>query len=179
MYSVNVGMQAFLRRWLLQCFLVAPTLLQECPFSWGYLSLLRIHGLLDPPESGFFDECRLSVWCLLTFKPSQHSWAVKRFTCSTGSYYYCSVQKLIMIMILVVHRGLMCIDWQDYHCWCDLRMLERRVGERYLTHESDDVRWNEYRITNNLPEWDLLGHRGTSKDDAFSFSKSHKKTSKR
>jgi len=58
-------------------------------------------------------------------------------------------------------------------------MLESRVGERYLTHESDDVRWNEYRVANSLPEWDLLGLRGTSKDDTFSFSKSHKKTNKR
>ena len=71
------------------------------------------------------------------------------------------------------------IGWQDYQCWCDLRMLESRVGERYLTHESDDMRWNDYRVANNLPEWDLLGHRGTSKDDAFSFAKSHKKTNKR
>jgi len=69
--------------------------------------------------------------------------------------------------------------WQDYQCWCDLRMLESRVGERYLTHESDDVRWNDYRVANNLPEWDLMGHRGTSKDDAVNFSKSHKKTNKR
>jgi len=68
---------------------------------------------------------------------------------------------------------------QDYQCWCDLRMLESHVGERYLTHESDDTRWNDYRIANNLPEWDLLGHRGTSKDEAFNFGKSHKKTNKR
>jgi len=79
-------------------------------------------------------------------------------------------------LLLVV---LVYIDFQDYQCWCDLRMLESRVGERYLTHESDDVRWNDYRIANNLPEWDLFGHRGTSKDDAFNFSKSHKKTNKR
>jgi len=57
-------------------------------------------------------------------------------------------------------------------------MLESRVGERYLTHESDDMRWNDYRVANSLPEWDLMGHRGTTRDDAFSFSKSHKKTNK-
>jgi len=72
-----------------------------------------------------------------------------------------------------------CIGLQDYQCWCDLRMLESRVGERYLTHESDDTRWNDYRVANGLPEWDLLGLRGTSKDDAVNFGRSHKKTNKR
>ncbi|XP_033626068.1 serine/threonine-protein kinase D1-like isoform X2 [Asterias rubens] len=34
---------------------------------------------------------------------------------------------------------------QDYKTWLDLRELETQVGERYLTHESDDDRWEEYR----------------------------------
>ncbi|XP_038074704.1 serine/threonine-protein kinase D3-like isoform X2 [Patiria miniata] len=34
---------------------------------------------------------------------------------------------------------------QDYQTWLDLRELESQVGERYLTHESDDERWEEYR----------------------------------
>lgn len=34
---------------------------------------------------------------------------------------------------------------QDYQCWCDLRELERKVGARYITHESDDARWASYR----------------------------------
>ncbi|XP_065562821.1 serine/threonine-protein kinase D1-like isoform X2 [Artemia franciscana] len=34
---------------------------------------------------------------------------------------------------------------QDYQTWCDLRDLERQVGIRYVTHESDDARWEAYR----------------------------------
>ncbi|XP_021946314.1 serine/threonine-protein kinase D3 isoform X1 [Folsomia candida] len=48
---------------------------------------------------------------------------------------------------------------QDYQTWCDLKELERQVGCRYLTHESDDARWQNYRkehgsnngSTNGLP----------------------------
>ncbi|XP_071479050.1 serine/threonine-protein kinase D3-like isoform X1 [Diadema antillarum] len=34
---------------------------------------------------------------------------------------------------------------QDYQTWLDLRELEAMVGQRYLTHESDDERWEAYR----------------------------------
>ncbi|XP_076306016.1 serine/threonine-protein kinase D3-like isoform X2 [Tachypleus tridentatus] len=40
---------------------------------------------------------------------------------------------------------------QDYQLWCDLRELESHVGVRYLTHESDDARWEAYRLERNLP----------------------------
>ncbi|GFU20301.1 hypothetical protein NPIL_704892 [Nephila pilipes] len=40
---------------------------------------------------------------------------------------------------------------QDYQTWCDLRELESQVGWRYLTHESDDARWETYRREHNLP----------------------------
>ncbi|XP_042902741.1 serine/threonine-protein kinase D3 isoform X2 [Parasteatoda tepidariorum] len=40
---------------------------------------------------------------------------------------------------------------QDYQTWCDLRELESQVGWRYLTHESDDARWEAYRLEHNLP----------------------------
>lgn len=40
---------------------------------------------------------------------------------------------------------------QDYDTWKDLRELETQVGERYLTHESDDPRWESYRTNHNLP----------------------------
>ncbi|XP_072025652.1 serine/threonine-protein kinase D3-like isoform X3 [Amphiura filiformis] len=33
---------------------------------------------------------------------------------------------------------------QDYQTWLDLRNLEKQVNDRYLTHESDDERWEEY-----------------------------------
>jgi len=28
--------------------------------------------------------------------------------------------------------------------WLDLRNLETRMNERYITHESDDLRWFHY-----------------------------------
>ena len=34
--------------------------------------------------------------------------------------------------------------FQDYQTWLDVRSLEAAVGERYLTHESDDARWQAY-----------------------------------
>ncbi|OCT64768.1 serine/threonine-protein kinase D1 [Xenopus laevis] len=33
---------------------------------------------------------------------------------------------------------------QDYQTWLDLRELECKIGERYITHESDDPRWQQY-----------------------------------
>ncbi|KAM4690170.1 serine/threonine-protein kinase D1 [Rhinophrynus dorsalis] len=33
---------------------------------------------------------------------------------------------------------------QDYQTWLDLRELECKIGERYITHESDDPRWEQY-----------------------------------
>uniref|UniRef100_A0A915Q2A8 Protein kinase domain-containing protein n=1 Tax=Setaria digitata TaxID=48799 RepID=A0A915Q2A8_9BILA len=36
-------------------------------------------------------------------------------------------------------------DWlQNYQLWSDLRCLEKEVGGRFLTHESDDARWTKY-----------------------------------
>lgn len=36
---------------------------------------------------------------------------------------------------------------QDYQTWCDLRELEKSIGNgnRFLTHESDDARWEIYQ----------------------------------
>uniref|UniRef100_A0A6Q2X4J6 Serine/threonine-protein kinase n=1 Tax=Esox lucius TaxID=8010 RepID=A0A6Q2X4J6_ESOLU len=39
---------------------------------------------------------------------------------------------------------------QDYQTWLDLREFETRRGERYITHESDDVRWEEYADEHSL-----------------------------
>uniref|UniRef100_A0A8C5N2Z3 protein kinase C n=1 Tax=Leptobrachium leishanense TaxID=445787 RepID=A0A8C5N2Z3_9ANUR len=33
---------------------------------------------------------------------------------------------------------------QDLQTWLDLRELETRVGQRYITHESDDARWQRF-----------------------------------
>ncbi|XP_003747755.2 serine/threonine-protein kinase D3-like [Galendromus occidentalis] len=41
---------------------------------------------------------------------------------------------------------------QDYQTWLDLRRLEAEVGIRYLTHESDDPRWEKHRQVYNLEE---------------------------
>ncbi|KAJ8924394.1 hypothetical protein NQ315_007190 [Exocentrus adspersus] len=44
-----------------------------------------------------------------------------------------------------VDKSLQHIWLQDYQTWCDLRVLENQVGVRYLTHESDDDRWERHR----------------------------------
>ncbi|XP_065167043.1 serine/threonine-protein kinase D3 isoform X2 [Atheta coriaria] len=44
-----------------------------------------------------------------------------------------------------VDKSLLHIWLQDYQTWCDLRTLENQIGMRYLTHESDDARWERYR----------------------------------
>ncbi|XP_026543865.1 serine/threonine-protein kinase D2 [Notechis scutatus] len=39
---------------------------------------------------------------------------------------------------------------QDYQTWLDLRELESRMGERYITHESDDARWEHFAAEHSL-----------------------------
>ncbi|XP_014060348.1 serine/threonine-protein kinase D3 isoform X1 [Salmo salar] len=39
---------------------------------------------------------------------------------------------------------------QDYQTWLDLREFETRRGERYITHESDDTRWEEHADERSL-----------------------------
>ncbi|KAF4529537.1 hypothetical protein B566_EDAN014383 [Ephemera danica] len=46
---------------------------------------------------------------------------------------------------LTVDKSLAHIWLQDYQTWCDLRSLEGQMNNRYLTHESDDARWECYR----------------------------------
>lgn len=41
-----------------------------------------------------------------------------------------------------VDKSLLHTWLQDRQTWQDLRTLEGQVGVRYLTHESDDMRWN-------------------------------------
>ncbi|OBS76233.1 hypothetical protein A6R68_17307 [Neotoma lepida] len=50
---------------------------------------------------------------------------------------------------------------QEYQTWLDLRELEGKMGERYITHESDDARWDQF-VTERLDtpaEGDLGGAR--------------------
>uniref|UniRef100_A0A8C6EU99 Serine/threonine-protein kinase n=1 Tax=Marmota marmota marmota TaxID=9994 RepID=A0A8C6EU99_MARMA len=40
---------------------------------------------------------------------------------------------------------------QEYQTWLDLRELEGKMGERYITHESDDARWEQFVAQRLLP----------------------------
>ncbi|CAL8312052.1 unnamed protein product [Boreogadus saida] len=40
---------------------------------------------------------------------------------------------------------------QDYQTWLDLRGFETRRGERYITHQSDDARWEGHADARGLP----------------------------
>ncbi|KAH9489446.1 Serine/threonine-protein kinase D3 [Bulinus truncatus] len=72
-----------------------------------------------------------------------------------------------------VDKSLNHVFLQDYQTWCDLRVLERQVGIRYLTHESDDERWEKYRLEKNLKTWDEIGQKGVN--EKYSFSKYREK----
>lgn len=50
---------------------------------------------------------------------------------------------------------------QEYQTWLDLRELERKMGERYITHESDDARWDQFVTERHgtSAEGDLSGAR--------------------
>ncbi|CAL4179896.1 unnamed protein product, partial [Meganyctiphanes norvegica] len=50
---------------------------------------------------------------------------------------------------LTVDKSLVHLWLQDYQCWCDLRELENQVGVRYITHSSDDARWEAQRRREN------------------------------
>ncbi|RWS30043.1 serine/threonine-protein kinase D1-like protein [Leptotrombidium deliense] len=39
---------------------------------------------------------------------------------------------------------------EDYTCWSDLRELEMKLGQRWVTHESDDARWEMFRVEHGL-----------------------------
>lgn len=41
--------------------------------------------------------------------------------------------------------------FQDYQTWLDLRELEAKLGGRYITHESDDSRWQMYAQQHSRP----------------------------
>lgn len=48
------------------------------------------------------------------------------------------------------HKPFALIFLKDYQTWLDLREFETRIGERYITHESDDARWEEHAYEHNL-----------------------------
>uniref|UniRef100_A0A3Q3QC36 Serine/threonine-protein kinase n=1 Tax=Monopterus albus TaxID=43700 RepID=A0A3Q3QC36_MONAL len=49
---------------------------------------------------------------------------------------------------------------QDYQMWLDLRNLESRMNERYITHESDDLRWHHHAQLSGLDYPPHLGNSG-------------------
>uniref|UniRef100_A0A3B3ZZY4 Serine/threonine-protein kinase n=1 Tax=Periophthalmus magnuspinnatus TaxID=409849 RepID=A0A3B3ZZY4_9GOBI len=49
-----------------------------------------------------------------------------------------------------VDKSLSHVYLQDYQTWLDLRELETKLGERYITHESDDSRWQAYARDHTL-----------------------------
>ncbi|XP_065056101.1 serine/threonine-protein kinase D1-like isoform X2 [Rhopilema esculentum] len=57
------------------------------------------------------------------------------------------INKLLQVKItkrLSCQQALFHVWMQDYNTWLELRSLEEAVGRRYLTHESDDERWQRY-----------------------------------
>ena len=53
---------------------------------------------------------------------------------------------------LTVDKSISHVWLQDYQLWCDLRDKEREIGNRFLTHESDDSRWEAFKNDENRPE---------------------------
>jgi len=85
--------------------------------------------------------------------------------CFTNNNNVVVITVKYVLIIIVMQR-------QDYQCWCDLRKLELQVGERFLTHASDDSRWNQYRLDHGLPDWSKYGHANITVNDRFNFNKS-------
>ncbi|XP_049925697.1 serine/threonine-protein kinase D2 isoform X2 [Epinephelus moara] len=50
-----------------------------------------------------------------------------------------------------VDKSLSHVYLQDYQTWLDLRELETKLGGRYITHESDDSRWQAFAREHTLP----------------------------
>ena len=67
-------------------------------------------------------------------------------------------------------RAMLFSELQDYQTWCDLRKLEEQVGHRYITHESDDDRWEQFRKDKALKLWQDIGMKGVN--ETFNLSKS-------
>lgn len=85
-----------------------------------------------------------------------------RFISHSTTYISLHIRSLIWLLVLVfaaidlinnllqvkqrkrftVDKSLLHTWLQDRVAWQDLRALEGQVGVRYLTHESDDVRWS-------------------------------------
>ncbi|CAK6980466.1 serine/threonine-protein kinase D1 isoform X5, partial [Scomber scombrus] len=51
---------------------------------------------------------------------------------------------------VIIYVSCYCFVHQDYQMWLDLRNLESRMNERYITHESDDLRWHHHAQLSGL-----------------------------
>ena len=58
---------------------------------------------------------------------------------STFKHFQVKMRKRYSVDKSLMHPWL-----QDYQCWCDLRDLEAGLDTRWLTHQSDDSRWESY-----------------------------------
>ena len=76
---------------------------------------------------------------------------------------------MLMIIIIIIQNAVCVLFLQEYQTWADLRVLETAVGVRYLTHESDDERWEKHRRDHALKIWQDLGQKGVN--EKYSFSK--------
>ncbi|XP_056021624.1 serine/threonine-protein kinase D1-like isoform X4 [Ostrea edulis] len=73
-----------------------------------------------------------------------------------------------------VDKSLSHLWLQDYQTWCDLRQLEENVGQRYLSHESDDERWEQFRRERNLARWQDTGMKGVNETYKLGKSRSER-----
>ncbi|KAL7073545.1 hypothetical protein ACQ4LE_007063 [Meloidogyne hapla] len=55
-----------------------------------------------------------------------------------------SLLQVKMSKRLTVSKSLAHLWLQSYQLWSDLRLLEKEVGERFVTHPSDDQRWKDH-----------------------------------
>ncbi|XP_043931929.1 serine/threonine-protein kinase D3-like [Protopterus annectens] len=59
---------------------------------------------------------------------------------------------------------------QDFQTWLDLREFETRIGQRYITHESDDIRWQDFAENHGLeyPNHFIMAPNTDDVDEAYS-----------
>ncbi|KAK2181716.1 hypothetical protein NP493_385g03037 [Ridgeia piscesae] len=81
-------------------------------------------------------------------------------------------------LLQVKMRKRFTVDKSLGHVWLQVMKLlvlvsvvSRHVGQRYLTHSSDDARWEVYRNENSLDTWEVLGQKGVSEEDIFRIQK--------
>lgn len=126
------------------------------------VSIISMATFIDSlqPLAGSYESpflfCLFSPWWAcssLLYLPSSFSWGFDNHINLSFSAI-----DLITNLLQVKQRKRLTVDkslahiWlQDYQCWCDLRELEKKVGVRYITHESDDARWAAYRKHGSSP----------------------------